>query len=121
MFERTRYGIRSQLVSFDSIVNDNDSDDEDLEGGEESRLVTRQSTICIYQMFLAQEQALYQNMNMMRAANQRFIGYFWAPVENEKEITQSICSDGTAEIEPYDDHTIEKPTYFKPNEFSYVF
>ena len=50
------------------------------------------------------------------------IGFFWAPAENEKEIITKVVgdNDGT-KIEPYDDHKIEKPTYFKISEFTAVF
>lgn len=92
-----------------------------MEGGEDRSLVTKQSTIAIYQMFLAQEKALYQNMNMLKSQSQRFTGFFWAPVESERDIINFICEGSGAEIEPYDDHNIGKPTFFKPNEFSYVF
>lgn len=69
-----------------------------------------------------QERALYQTMNMLKLQNQRLIGFFWAPAEKEKEIFQLIVreNEGT-KIEPYDEHKIEKPTYFKIPEFVYVF
>jgi hypothetical protein len=34
-------------------------------------------------MFLAQEKALYENLNMTKSQNNSFIGFFWAPVEEE--------------------------------------
>jgi hypothetical protein len=41
-------------------------------------------------MFLAQEKALYQNLNTMKRQNQTYIGFFWAPVENEQFIKEKI-------------------------------
>jgi len=38
-------------------------------------------------MFLAQEKELYKTLNTLRQQNHRFIGFFWAPVENEREIS----------------------------------
>ena len=73
-------------------------------------------------MFLAQEKALYENLNTMKHQNQTFIGFFWAPVENEQYIVKKIVDQNSGtKIEAYDNHKIEKPTYFKPNEFSSVF
>ena len=40
-------------------------------------------------MFLAKEKALYMNLNMTRPSNNAFIGYFWAPVEQEN--TKSVA------------------------------
>ena len=97
VFERTRNGIRSQLVSFDrisSMNNDDESDPDNFEEGGE--LMKNQSIIAIYDMFLAQEMALYKTLNSLRQQNHRFIGFFWAPVENEREIIQMICENDQA-------------------------
>lgn len=52
----------------------------------------KSSTIFIYKMFLAQEKALYQSLNMMRAQNDRLFGYFWAPTEYEHEIRSNLAN-----------------------------
>jgi len=99
---------------------DQHSEQEDEEDNAPQR--QSQSTLYIYKMFLAQEKALYQNLNMMKLQNQTFIGFFWAPIENEQFIYGKIQNeDSGTKVEPYDNHTIERPTFFKPNEFSYVF
>jgi V-type H+-transporting ATPase subunit a len=72
-------------------------------------------------MFIAKEKALYKTLNMMKWQNQSFIGYFWAPVEQENTIRASLSQYQAAKIMAYDNHTIPRPTYFKPNEFSYPF
>jgi len=48
------------------------------------------STIYIYKMFMAKEKALYKTLNMMKWQNQSFIGYFWAPVEQENAIRGNL-------------------------------
>jgi V-type H+-transporting ATPase subunit a len=116
VLSQTRNQIRQQLNDFDG---DMEQDDE----GEDAPLrVKNQSIIYIYKMFLAQEKALYQNLNTMKRQNQTYIGFFWAPVENEQFIREKIESeDSGTKVQPYDNHNIARPTYFKPNEFSYVF
>ena len=58
----------------------------------------------------------------MKPQNHTFIGFFWAPVENEQYIISKIQNEESGtKVEPYDNHNIGRPTYFKPNEFSYVF
>lgn len=70
VFDRTRQQLRQQLIDFDNI--------NDEQGGQKSS-----STIFIYKMFLAQEKALYQSLNMMKQQAGGLIGYFWAPAEYE--------------------------------------
>jgi len=101
--------IRNALVEFDRNVGENEGS-------------SFQSKIYIYKMFLAQEKELYKNLNTMKQENQIFIGFFWTPVEQEAYIYEKIVNEESGtKIEPYDRHKIKKPTYFKPNEFSYTF
>jgi len=72
-------------------------------------------------MFLAKEKALYLNLNMMKWQNQCFIGYFWAPIEYENKIRAGLSNFQAAKMDGYDNHTIAKPTYFKPNDVTAVF
>lgn len=58
----------------------------------------------------------------MKRQNQTFIGFFWAPLEQENYIMDKFNNEeSNTKVEPYDNHNIKKPTFFKPNEFSYVF
>lgn len=66
VLEETRKSLRDQLLQFDKIDGEDDSNI---------------STIYIYKMFLAKEKALYQTFNMMKWQAQTFTGYFWAPVD----------------------------------------
>lgn len=72
-------------------------------------------------MFIAKEKALYQNLNMMKWQSQSFIGYFWAPLEEETKIRASLHAFQAAKIDGYDNHSITKPTYFKTNAVTEVF
>jgi vacuolar-type H+-ATPase subunit I/STV1 len=79
------------------------------------------STIYIYKMFLAKEKALYQTMNMMKMQNTTFIGYFWAPADQETEVMNKIAIFPTVRMVRYDNHTIPRPTYIKTNEATATF
>jgi vacuolar-type H+-ATPase subunit I/STV1 len=71
-------------------------------------------------MFLAKEKALYQNMNNLKAESNTFIGFFWTATKNEDKIIEKHSVDGTL-VEPYDEHNIKKPTYFKSNEIMGIY
>jgi vacuolar-type H+-ATPase subunit I/STV1 len=109
VYERTKQSLRDQLIQFDKI--DGDGDDERRSS----------STIYIYKMFLAKEKALYKTLNQMKWQNQSFIGYFWAPIEQENTIKSALAKYGAAKIMAYDNHTIPRPTYFKTTDFTQVF
>ena len=79
------------------------------------------STIYIYKMFLAKEKALYTTMNMMKMQNTTFIGYFWAPAEEERNIMDKLSKFPTVRMMRYDNHHIARPTYIKTNEVTEVF
>jgi V-type H+-transporting ATPase subunit a len=71
-------------------------------------------------MFLAKEKALYKTINAMKSQNQQYIGYFWAPIEEENKIKQALQDYSACKISAYDNHAIPRPTYFKINDFTYV-
>lgn len=80
------------------------------------------STIYIYKMFLAKEKALYQTLNMMKMQNTVFIGYFWAPAEEERGIIDKLSNKfPTVRMVRYENHTISRPTYIKTNEVTEIF
>ena len=109
VYIRTKQSLRDQLIQFDKIEGD---------GDDPSRKTS--STIYIFKMFLAKEKALYQTLNMMKWQNQTFIGYFWAPNEQEIRIKNAIAPFSAAKVMAYDNHDIPRPTYFKTNEFTYI-
>jgi V-type H+-transporting ATPase subunit a len=111
IFERTKQSLRDQLIQFDKI-------EVDADGSEERKT---SSTIYIYKMFLAKEKALYRTLNQMKWQNQSFIGYFWAPIDQENTIKSALSKYSAAKIVAYDNHTIPRPTYFKTTDVTAVF
>ena len=62
----------------------------------------------------------------MKARSSTYIGFLWAPLEKEQIIQQTIEEFGTTEFKSVkrneeNDHIIAPPTYFKPNELTFVF
>lgn len=72
-------------------------------------------------MFLAKEKALYTTLNMMKMQNTTFIGYFWAPDDQEANIMHKVGSFPTVRVVRYENHNIARPTYVKTNEFTFAF
>lgn len=72
-------------------------------------------------MFLAQEKALYQSLNMMKTQSGGLIGYFWAPTEFESKIQMDLAAQTATKISSIkDNYHIEPPTYNKTTDFTYV-
>ena len=111
IFDRTKQSLRDQLIQFDKIEGEAD-------GAQERKT---SSTIYIYKMFLAKEKALYRTLNQMKWQNQSFIGYFWAPIEQENTIKSALSKYSAAKIVAYDNHSIPRPTYFKTTDFTAMF
>jgi V-type H+-transporting ATPase subunit a len=108
VYDSTKQQLRQQLIDFDSVSQDG--------------IQKSSSTIFIYKMFLAQEKALYQSLNTMKAYSGGLIGYFWAPAEQETEIMNKLASHSASKVSPIKDNFhIEPPTYNKMTEFSFVF
>jgi hypothetical protein len=73
-------------------------------------------------MFLAQEKALYQSLNTMKAQTGSFLGYFWCPVEHEVEINNRLAQQTATKVTRIQGNFgIEPPTYNKTTEFTWVF
>lgn len=72
-------------------------------------------------MFLAKEKALYTTLNMMKMQNTTFIGYFWAPADQETNFMHKIGQFPTVRMVRYENHNISRPTYIKVNEFTAPF
>jgi hypothetical protein len=88
---------------------------------EENGMQKASSTIFIYKMFLAQEKALYQSLNMMKTQSGGLIGYFWSPGEYEQEIRDRLSSQTATKITAIkDNYAIEPPTYNKVTDFTFV-
>lgn len=70
----TRIGLRTQLEKFDKVEGDDNAADQSA------------STIYIFKMFLAREKAMFTTLNKMELVESNFIGYFWAPLDEESKI-----------------------------------
>ena len=79
------------------------------------------SAIYIYKMFVAKEKALYENLNKMKKLHQSFMGYFWAPQDQEGRIRDALSAYTNCHMLAFDNHKITKPTYFKTNELTCAF
>lgn len=85
------------------------------EGGENEEKKPA-STIYIYKMFLAKEKALSLAKNMVKWQDTTFIGYFWAPAEEQNVIESKLANYPAVQIKPYNGHNIKPPTYIKTND-----
>ena len=73
-------------------------------------------------MFLAKEKTLNQTLNYVKWRESTFIGYFWAPLEDEVVIEEAIKNDyPSATITPESKYNITRPTYIKTNDYTAVF
>lgn len=81
----------------------------------------RISTIFIYKMFLAREKSLYTTLNMLVLQNQTFIGYFWAPAEEEFRIIEKLNNVPSVRVAAYNKHQIPRPTFIKTNKVTGVY
>jgi len=41
-------------------------------------------------MFLAKEKALYKTLNQMKQHENTFVGFFWAPIEQENKVKYAL-------------------------------
>ena len=72
-------------------------------------------------MFIAREKALYQTLNMMKWQNQTFIGYFWAPADEQTTLFNKLSQFTAVKVTQYENHNLAKPTYIKLNDVTRVF
>lgn len=79
------------------------------------------STLYIYKMYIAKEKALFTTLNMMKVHSTTFIGYFWAPADQEANIMNKVGQFPTVRMVRYENHNIARPTYNKTNEFTATF
>lgn len=76
-------------------------------------------------MFLAKEKALSEVLNMVKwleGGDGTFIGYFWAPAEDQNIIEEKLAEYAAVRVTAYGgDHNIKRPTYIKTNEVTGVY
>lgn len=77
------------------------------------------STLEIYKWFVAKEKAIYNAINMMSARQSTYIGFIWAPVDQEAVIKEHLKNFATTEFNKWvtkADSGLEPPTYFPKND-----
>ena len=80
-------------------------------------------------LYLVKEKCIYQHMNHLRLENNVFIGNVWIPHEIYSKVQDSLnnvakknvhIASGQIQIAAAPEN-ITPPTYFKTNDFTYVF
>ena len=75
----------------------------------------------VYKWFVAKEKTLYQQLNGMKQAQSSYIGYFWAPDEEEQKLRDELSNYPTSEMVKFTQHKMKPPTYIKTNDFTWAF
>jgi len=108
---RSRSALVSSLRSFDRL------DDKEARRDEPNT-----SAIFIYKMFLAKEKAVYTTLNCIKMQESTFIGYFWAPLEDEARIEAELkLKYASVIITPDNRFNLQRPTYIKTNKVTDVY
>ena len=110
--DRTRSSLFKQLRDFDRI------DKTEVPGFGKPYT----SAIYIYKMFLAKEKAVYQQLNCVKWQESTFIGYYWAPLEDEVLIEQVLKDKyPSASITPETKYNLQRPTFIKTNQVTDIY
>lgn len=73
-------------------------------------------------MFLAREKAMFRTLNMMERIDNNFVGYFWAPLDEEANIYAQVNEFSAVKIQRYNEpNKMAPPTYIKTNDFTGMF
>lgn len=81
------------------------------------------STLEIYKWFVAKEKSIYNAINYMNQRQSTYIGFIWAPVDQEAYIKEQLKVFPTTEFNRWntnDDSGLVPPTYFKSNDVIWV-
>lgn len=57
----------------------------------------------------------------MKQAQSSYIGYFWAPDEEEQKLRDELSNYPTSEMVKFTQHKMKPPTYIKTNDFTWAF
>ena len=85
------------------------------------------SAIQVYKWFIRKERSLYCSLNKLRDGDTLLVGLFWLPnskIDNLKQTIGDIREDRNIsgpQIWKRENHTIDPPTFFKLNEFTWSF
>jgi vacuolar-type H+-ATPase subunit I/STV1 len=79
------------------------------------------SALQVYKWFVAKEKTLYRQLNYFKGTNAYYLGYFWAPNEDEAKVREVLQAYPTTDLKIFGNHTITPPTYIKSNDFTFPF
>lgn len=86
------------------------------------------SALEVHKWLVVKEKAIFVCLNQMRVRQGTFIGFFWAPFEDQGEIARGLEDFQTTEFKAYRNegeedigNTLNPPTYFKSNEVTAPF
>jgi len=81
------------------------------------------STLEIYKWFVSKEKAIYNAINMLSRRQSTYIGFIWAPVDQEPHIKEHLQNYPTTEFNRWKTEGgsgLVPPTYFKSNDVIFV-
>lgn len=81
------------------------------------------NTLQVYKWFIAKEKSIYNALNMMRAGQQTYIGYFWIPLYKVIELQGTLRGEfpSTDMKLVHNEFKIKEPTCFVSNEVTRVY
>lgn len=94
-----------------------------ISSGEENNNMVHEnvSSLEVFKWFVAKEKNLYNALNNMKQGQSTYIGYFWSPNDEEREIRSVLSNYPTTDFKRFENHSITPPTYIKSNEFYGIF
>ena len=72
-------------------------------------------------MFIAKEKALNSTLNKLSWQDSSFIGYFWAPLDEQNLINSEMAKYRTCTVNEFKEHNIKRPTFFRINKVTEVY
>ena len=58
---------------------------------------------------------------MVKWQGNKFIGFFWAPVEDQNMIESKLSAYPAVRVSPFNGHNIKRPTYIKTNDVTWAY
>jgi vacuolar-type H+-ATPase subunit I/STV1 len=86
------------------------------------------SLIEVYKMFLFKERSLYTTLNKLKKGEKLFTGYGWIPKSEVMNVLRALeeIKENNRNVEIPNfmlvaNHDVKPPSFFRINEFTYVF
>jgi len=92
-------------------------------GDEQSKEISSLET---QKWLVAKEKAIYNALSKMKSRKATYIGFMWAPFEQQTKINEGLREFQTTEFMAYREdvnapHELTPPTYFKLNDVTWFF